>query len=206
VKMYILLISFFVAFLNLNGQDSLMNPDFNATVIKELNEPFISAINRHLKTSKASKIKNAKDFYIILYVSSYINEWQIPKIVYDSIYGFNDFSTIPSKDSLTPSYTITLTLADKKFFTNGWWNLRKNNFYYSLNGYDIVITSSLNLFFKTTGENKQIQHFLKEFPENKRIKKQYIIETSYIFWNAYLTQIKFKDIISPTWTSKRNEF
>lgn len=190
----------------LKGQDSLMSPDFNAKVIIELNEPFISAIDRHIKVSKASKNKNIKDFFIILNVGSDINEWQIPKSVYDSIYGFNDFSIVLPMDSLMPVYVLSLILANKKYFTNGWWNLRGNNFYYNYKGLDVIITSNLNLIFKTNGENKYVLFPLKDLPVNGKFNKQYFIETRYSFWNVYLTQIKLKDITSPIWTGKRDEF
>jgi len=187
--------------------DPLHHPDFEASTISELDEPFISAIERHLFESKAKKTKNESDDMIILRVFPTLSDIHVPKNIYDSIYENNDFVTLVNHDTAAHLiYCMDIVLVSKKTFTNGWWNLlQKNNYYYRYKGYDIIISSSLDLIFKTSGEKKHIKLVLSD---NNRLlkKKKYETITRYYFYGLNLRQYKIKDIIGPTWTSKIDEF
>jgi hypothetical protein len=199
---------FFLVFLTFlaNSQVTHRNINFTAKVVTELNEPLIAAIDRHIEVSKAKKIKNKSDLFILVSIFPKIKEWEIPKHVYDSIYAINDFKTIFPTDSVTPTYSITIVLASKNYLTEGWTGFeRKNIYYYIYKNYDVLINTELDLIFNNECETKEFtQHLIIE-KETKKISP-FKIWTGYSMWNRYITEIRLKDLIWPQWTGKRNDF
>jgi|APHig6443717817_1056837.scaffolds.fasta_scaffold123142_2 hypothetical protein len=206
MKKNILLV--FVLFsLYAKSQVSYRNLIIDASVITELNEPLTSAIDRHIEVSKVKKRNNKNDFFILISVYSGISQWQIPKHIYDSIYAVNNFKTVFPTDTVLPLYTLSIVLASKKYYTGGWINFNRKNVYYcNYNNYEVLINSELSLIFESKNQTKQIEQKLIILP-NKETDSPYKIWTRYSMWNnKYLTEIRYKDLIFPTWTGKRDEF
>lgn len=179
----------------------------NASVITELNKPLTTAIDRHIEVSKAKKRNNKNDFFVIITIFPGISQMNVPKHVVDSIYAINDLRTAFSNDTVLPPYYLSIVLASKKYKTEGWINIhRKNIYFFKYNDYDVLICSELNLLFGN--ENQSIQLIQKLVNLEKPEKKlSFQIWTIFSMWNnRYLTEIRYKDLIYPHWTGKRDEF
>lgn len=175
-------------------------------IINDLNEPLSKAIERHIEVSKAYKIKRNDDFFILVSVFPTITKWQIPNVVFDSMYAVNDFKTVFPKDSVTPIYNISIILASKKYYTHGWQGFgRKNKYFTKYKKYEVLLSSDLNLIFNSDDETKQITLQLF-YNEDAEMKKHYRVYTSYWLWNRYVAEIRIKDLIWPAWTGARDEF
>lgn len=202
IVLFLVLLSLFA-----KCQVSYRTLTFNTRVITELNKPLIAAIDRHIEVSKAKKNKNKNDFLILISVFPRISKWEIPKYVFDSIYANNDFKTEFPSDTVMPTYSISIVLASKTYYTEGWTGFnRKNTYFYNYKNYDVLISSELNLIFKNENEKKQIIQNLIIKQETKKYSP-YKIWTIYSMWNnKYITEIRYKDLIHPSWTGKRDEF
>lgn len=176
-------------------------------VITKLNEPFITAIERHIKVAKVNKLKNKDAFFILIAVFPGIPEMSIPRKIHDSIYRTNDFLTEMPFDSLTPDYSLSIALGNKTYMHNGWryFGESYSTYYYNYKGYDILISSRLNLIFE--GENKFISMALKLIrDEDIQLQSPYDVSTHYTFWNKYIQEVRYKTLIAPPWTDGPDDF
>lgn len=205
MKKYIVLILICLSFYA-NGQQTVRNVNLTAKVITELNEPLTAALDRHIFVSKIKELKNKDDFYILISIYPRIEKWQISEYVFDSLYSINDFSADYPVDSILPTYSISIVIASKKYYSEGWSGFnRANIFYYKYKGYDILLSSNLNLIFNTKNEMKIIQHDLIIKDDTVKISP-YKTWTKYLMWNRYIAEIRLKDLIWPSWTGKRDDF
>ncbi len=188
-------------------QESYCSLTINANLITELNEALTVAIDRHIEVSKVKKGNNKNDFFIIILVFPRISQWEIPKQVFDSIYAVNDFKTVFSSDTIMPTYMISIVLASKTTYTEGWIGTnRKNTYYIRYKDWDVLINSELNLIFENENKTKQIVQKLKIDRTTKKYSP-FKIWTRYSMWNnKYITEIRYNDLIFPPWTGKREEF
>jgi len=205
VKIFLL----FIVLISLGAKGQVFNHDlkFNSTVITQLNDPLLAALDRHLEVIKTNNFNIENDFFILVSIGPGIGDWEIPKKVHDSIYAKNDFKTVFPVDSVTPNYYINIFLASKKYLTNGWsrFDPEKNVFYYNYNNYDVLLSSNLDLIFNSKGEKRKFEIHLI-YDENYVPYSSYQFGTTYSMWNRYITEIRMKDLIWPTWTGNRNEF
>jgi hypothetical protein len=206
MKLTIIFFLIFICTLNAKCQVNNRILTYDTKVIQELNEPLIASIERHLKVSKAEKGKSEYDFFILVSIFPRIKEWEIPKHVFDSIYAINDFKGVFPADSATPTYSISIVLASKKDYTEGWTGFgRKNIYYYKYKNYDVLISSDLNLIFKYDNERRQFVITLNSV-QNPKEENIFKVWTGYSMWNRYVTEIRMKDLIWPTWTGNRDDF
>lgn len=204
-KVFVLFFVFLPIFANCQVHCDTLN--INAKVITGLNKPLATAIDRHIEVSRAKKHSNNNDYFVIVLISPGITKWQIPKRIFDSIYSFNDLKTVFPKDTVLPEYNISIVLSSKLFHTEGWISLNKKNIYYcKYHNYDVLINSDMDLIFENEHQTLQLVTGLID-PEKPEKNFPFKIWTRYSMWNnRYLTEIRYKDLISPDWTGKHDEF
>jgi hypothetical protein len=180
---------------------------FNSVVITQLNDPLLAALNRHFEVLKNKNIIPEKDFFIIVAIYPSIRQSEVPKSVFDSIYAVNDFKTNFPLDSVTPSYNFMITLANKKYFTNGWsgFTTAKNIYYHKFNNYDVLLISGLDLIFNNNDEKNNLDIHIV-YDEQYIPHSSYKISTYYTAWNRYVRENRWKDLIWPNWTGNFDDF
>jgi hypothetical protein len=192
---------------NFNETEKSQSFILNAQEITELNAPLIAAINRHIKVSKVKKIKNKGDFFIFIRIYPTINTYDVPRKIIDSIYSFNNFQKTIPEDSISHNYSLSIELLSKKFLTGGWAGVTtyKNIFYYNYNGYDVLLASDLEIIFMNDLKTRQFDLILLAnfYPKKK---KTYNIRTIYNMRPPYISEVRYKDLIWPNWTSNRSDF
>ncbi len=182
---------------------------YDVQVITKLDKIFVAAIERHFEELKIKKLKNKNEFYVVLtlYYPA-IPSLQVLESVYDSIYKKNDFTNLEAQYDNPKAllYDFTVVLINKHYLTRGFYNLYRDNIYlYESDAYNVWVSSMLDLTFETEGVRKTIEF---SFNENvpRKYKKLCNLETNYRTWGPYVTQIKRKGLISPSWTSPSNDF
>ncbi len=188
--------------INKNHNDSII---LNTKIISELSIPILATIQRHLEVAKMKK-KHKFDFFIFVRIgASNIDYRGIPKKIIDSLYSINDFTTspLPITDKFYTQYGISIEFIGKDDPQLNGISTFENKYYYNYNGYDVLICSNLNLIFKNEGKIKHFHFVLNTLGKRKKINA---IRTLFNLSGPYVTEVRYKDLIWPKWTSKRNDF